>query len=53
MGNDTNKRIVSIIYIFTVFAVFLPFLPFKFLFSETFFACSAEKANSLAIFVFR
>ena len=37
MGNDANKRIVSIIYIFAVFAVFLPFLPFKFLFFETSF----------------
>ena len=53
MGNDANKRIVSIIYIFAFFAVLLPFLPFKFLFFETFPACSDEKANFLVIFVFR
>ena len=53
MGNDANKRIVSIIYIFAFFAVFLPFLPFKFLFFEPFPACSAEKANFVVIFVFR
>ena len=53
MGNDANKRIVSIIYIFAFFAVFLPFLPFKFLFFETFPACSAENVNFVVIFVFR
>ena len=36
MGNEANKRIVSIIFIFTFFAVFLPFLPFRFLFSKLF-----------------